>query len=136
MKNTGAQELEGAVDVTHMDIQNQIDQALPAPGVELAHPRVLAVQAVADDRVVFVDEWKKALQVADIELPVGVHKQGELSGCRREATYQGRSIAQIGGMSDETDTRIGFGKRGNNGSRAIRTAIVDNQHFGIYAPRA
>ena len=35
-----------------------------------------------------------------------------------------------------SDARIGCGERANNGSCAIRTAIVDNQHFGVHAPRA
>src|ERR1051326_136393 len=43
MQDAGAQELESTVDVAHVDIQYQADQALPAPGVELAHPRILAV---------------------------------------------------------------------------------------------
>src|SRR5947199_6902027 len=114
-----------------MDAYHQADQMFPAPGVELTHPRISSVDAIANHRAVFVDVREKPLQVSYIELPVSIHKQSEVFRRRREAARQGGSIALVGRVSDETDLGVVRGKCGDNRPRPIRAAIVDNKYLNI-----
>ncbi len=119
-----------------MDAQHPANQAFPAPGVEFAHPRVLPVHAIAYDRIVFINEREKPLQVPYVELPIGVHKQGEIFRRGGEATHQGSSIALVSWVSNETDLGVSEGLRGSDCPRTIGTAIVNNQHLEIQPPPA
>src|SRR6266699_1481373 len=130
------QELEGAVHIAHVDAQHPANQAFPAPGVEFAHPRVLPVHAIAYDRIVSINEREKPLQVPYVELPIGVHKQGEVLRRGGEATRQGSSIALVCWVSNETNLGVSKGLGGNNCPRSIGTAIVNNQHLEIQPPPA
>ena len=44
MQKIGAQEFEGAIDIARVYAQDIPDEGVPAPGVEFAHPRVLAIR--------------------------------------------------------------------------------------------
>jgi hypothetical protein len=119
-----------------MDAQHPANQAFPAPGVEFAHPRVLPVHAIAYDRIVSINEREKLLQVPYVELPIGVHKQGEVLRRGGEATRQGSSIALVSWVSNETNLGVSEELRGNDCSRSIGTTIVNNQHLEIQPPPA
>ena len=70
MQKIGAQEFKGTVDVARVYAQDIPGEVVPAPGIEFAHPRVLAVQAIADHRVTFINKMQERGQFTNIELPV------------------------------------------------------------------
>src|SRR6266516_5268909 len=119
MQKIGAQEFEGAIDIARVYAQNIPDEDVPAPGVEFAHPRVLAIEAIANDRVVFVDEEQQAGQVTNIELPIGVHKKRQLFRRGGEAIYQRRAIALIALMCNQPDTWLGLHNGRDDGPGTI-----------------
>ena len=117
-----------------MDTEHPADQQLPSPGVEFAHPRVLAIYAIANDRIVAIDEEEERSQVTDVELPIGIHKKGEFFGRRCKSTHQGRAIALIDEMGDETNPGVSSCERSKNRSCLIRAAIVDDNDLKIHLP--
>src|SRR5450759_1286158 len=127
----GAQELERAVDIAHTDAQDQAHEHLPAPGVELAHPGVLPIYTVPDDRVVFIDEVKKLEEVANIELTIRVHKKGQIFGRGGKAIHQRRAVSLIDRVRDHPHARVGLRDRLNDLPGTVAAAIIDNNHFKI-----
>src|SRR5207247_142182 len=105
-EEVGVQEFKRAIYVSHVDTKHPADQQLPSPGVEFTHPGVLAIYAIANDRIVAIDEEEERSQVTDVKLPIGIHKKGELLGRRCKTTHEGRAIALIDGMDDETNPGV------------------------------
>src|SRR5260370_9574849 len=133
-EEVGVQELKRAIYVSHVNAKHPADQQLPSPGIEFAHPGVLAIYAIANDRIVAIDEEEERSQVTDVKLPIGIHKKGEFPGLLRTSTHQGGTIALIDGMGDETNPRVSSCERSQNRSCLIRAAIVADNDLKIHLP--
>src|SRR6266700_4991219 len=128
------QEFKSTVDITHMPTQDKSDHLLPAPGIEFAHPGILTVDTIADDRIVLIDERQERFQITNVELPIRVHKKGEFFVGSTKATDQSSSVALIDFMCDETNAGISRSNRGDNGPGLIRTAIVEHNDLEVLHP--
>src|SRR3989440_12848401 len=69
-EEVGVQELKRAINVSHVDTKHPADQQLPSPGVEFTHPGVLAIYAIANERIVVIDEEEERSQVTEIEMSI------------------------------------------------------------------
>src|SRR5450755_1522217 len=134
VEELGAEEFKGTIHVSHMDTKHPTDEQMPTPRVEFAQPRVLTIDAIANDRIVAIDKEEEGAQVMDVELSIGIHKKREFLGRRCKAAHQGCAIALVDGMGDETNTRITSRERSNNCFGLVCAAIVDDDAFKIYCP--
>src|SRR2546425_10174050 len=114
--------------------QDESDQLFPAPGVELAYPGILAIYAVADDRIVLINEGEKPFQITNVELSIGVHKKAEFLACSAKAAYQGCPVALVDFMGDETDPCVSLSNGGYNAPRLVRAAIIDHNDLKVLHP--
>src|SRR5947208_11429460 len=71
-------EFERTIYIAHRQFKHQPDQHLPAPGIELAYPCILSVDAIAQHGITLLDERKEALKIINIKLPIEVHKEDKL----------------------------------------------------------
>src|SRR6266702_8083294 len=70
------QKFKGTIEITHLDSECQANDHFPAPGVEFAHPGILAIQTIANNRIILINGTKQKRQITNIELPVRIHKEG------------------------------------------------------------
>src|SRR5260370_42643082 len=133
-EEVSAEELKRAVDISHVYIKNESHQFFPAPGVQFPHPGILAVDTIPYHGPELFNEREKANQVTDVELPVGVHKEGELFGYRLEAGYQGRAVPPVDRAVDQAYAWIVGLQLLDNFSRAVFAPIVDHYYFEISHP--
>src|SRR6266566_6748457 len=105
----GVIELESTIHIAHVNPKNDTYQHLPAPGVEFAHPGILAIDTVSQHGIILLQQGKKSLQVADIELPIGVHKKEQIFAGSAEAAHQGRAISFVDRVMYDTHARIDIG---------------------------
>src|SRR5258708_35572283 len=92
LEKIGAQELERAVDIAHAHAQGQSDNQPPAPGIELAHPGILALYAITNHSIVRIDHGDEALQFSDIKLAIRIHTKSQIVRGSGKAIGQGRAI--------------------------------------------
>src|SRR5260370_39109382 len=83
LEKIGAQELERAVDIANAHAQGQSDTQPPAPGIELAHPGILALYPISSHSIVRIDQVVEALQIANIKLAIRVHEKCQIVRGRR-----------------------------------------------------
>src|SRR6266581_1107106 len=68
-------ELKGTIYIAYTQTKNKTYQHFPAPGIELAHPRILAINAIPQYRIVLVNEREETLQIMYIKLTIRIHKK-------------------------------------------------------------
>src|SRR6266567_2491331 len=102
LEKIGAQELERAVDIAHAHAQGQPDNELPAPGIEFAHPGILALYAIPNHGIVRIDQGEEALQFAYIKLAIRIHKERQHFRGSGKAIGQCRAIALIACVREYT----------------------------------
>src|SRR5579884_3711090 len=132
----GGIELEGAIDIAHAQPENQAHQHLPAPGVQLAYPRILTMNTVSQYGVIFLNESKEAFQVTNIKLPVRIHEEnkGLIAAHRLKTAHQRRSIPLIDSVVQQAHTPITDGNLLHNRLRAVLAPIVNHNDLEIQPP--
>src|SRR6266699_4099677 len=106
LEKIGAQELERAVNIAHAHAQGQPDNELPAPGIELAHPGILALHPIPNHRIERIDQGEEALQLAYIKLAIRIHKDRQLFRGSGKTIGQCRAIALITCVRAYTDAPV------------------------------
>src|SRR5258706_12495968 len=134
IKEPGPVELKGAIYVTHTQAKYQAHQHFPPPGIEFAQPCILAVYAITQYRVIFINERKETLQVGNVKLSIGVHKKGQIFGDHLKTTHQGSAVALIVGVIDKTHARVCDSNLFNNATCAISTAVINDNNLEIFQP--
>jgi hypothetical protein len=129
LEKIGAQELERAVDIAHA--QDQPDNELPTPGIELAHPGILALYAITNHSIVRIDQGEKALQFAYIKLAIRIHKKCQIVRGSGKAIGQGRSITLIMFVREHTDAPVQPMQGGEDSPGVICAAIIDYDHLKV-----
>src|SRR6266567_29813 len=133
-KESRAIELEGTIYVTHAQAEDEHYQHLPAPRVEFTHPGILAPNTIPQHSIVSIDQREEALQIVNIKLAIGIHKEGQFLRNRSKTTDQGRAVALILGVVNQADARIIGDKRLDNFARPVFTTIVNDNNLKILCP--
>src|SRR5579859_4077007 len=91
-------ELEGTIDITHIDTEDHTYQYFPTPGIDFTHPGILAINTIAQHSIIFINKREEALKIIDIKLSIGIHEKSQIFGNRLKAANQGRAIALVNRM--------------------------------------
>src|SRR5579875_326018 len=134
MEKLGRIELECAIYISHVNTEDHTDQYFPAPGVQLAHPRILALHTVPQDSIIFFKQWEETLQIMDVKLPIRIHEKDQVLRNRFKATHQSSAIALIDGVVYHFKAGLSPGDSIEDDACTILAAIVDNNHFEILHP--
>jgi hypothetical protein len=126
-----AKELERAVDVTEMDAKKDPHADIERLGEYPAMHGVAAFHPKSGDDVIVSGKWRQKLNIADIELAIGIHEHHEIAAGSLESTPECRAIATVLGVSDELHPRIPPRDRFDERSRAITAAVVDNDDLEL-----
>src|SRR5258708_8683137 len=130
----GAEQLERAIHIADRDAQEQAHQLLPAPGVETAHPCVLAIYAIAPHRVVLAHQRQEACELADVELPIGVHEKDQIVASGLEPRDERRAVPAVDVMCNRADAAVARRERIEGFARPVGAAIVDNHYLELQLP--
>src|SRR5438876_3380790 len=105
-KEICTEELKCTIDIACLNTKDEADQLFPAPGIELPHPGVLAIDTVAQHRTILFNEREKPGQIANIKLSIRVHKESQFFSDRLKTRYQGRAISLVPMVIDKADTLV------------------------------
>src|SRR5579883_2039380 len=130
----GRIQLECTIHVTHVDPKNHAHQYFPAPGVQLAHPRILAVHAVPQDSIIFFKQWEETLQVMDVKLAIRIHEKNQVFANRLKATHQSSAISLIGSMTYHFKAGMRLGDSIQDDACTILAAIIHNYNLKVLHP--
>ena len=123
--HAAVKELECAVHVTHPHVKQTVDEATPRPSVQAAQPGVAAGRPVADDDVEAACVHHQPLQVAHVELQVGVREEDVLHLAAPESGAQGGAVPPVAAVRDEPHRPGGLRADGaHHGRRVVATAVV------------
>src|SRR5260370_6703714 len=131
LEKIGAQELERAVDIAHAHAQGQSDNQPPAPGIELAHPGILALYAITNHSIVRIDQGEEALQFAYIKLAIRIHKKCQIVRGSGKAIGQGRAITLIAFVREYADAPVQLMQGREDSPGVICAAIIDHDHLKV-----
>jgi hypothetical protein len=124
-------ELERTINVTDPHSEQQTDELGPAPGIYLSEEVVLAVQTVATDNIILLNQREQRGHFRDIELAVAIGVEDKLPRCGPEAGLQGRTVAEIGGMVHDFYSFVSCGDFVGNAARSIGTSVVDDNYLKV-----
>src|SRR6516164_2952087 len=129
VEKAGRIEFEGAIDISHVDAKNHANQYFPAPGVDLSHPCILAINTISQHRIIFFNQWEKVLKVADIKLSIRIHKKDQIFSNGFKATNQCRTVSLVHGMANDFQASMSCGNGIKNRAGMILASIINYEDF-------
>jgi hypothetical protein len=124
-------ELEGTINVTNPHSEQQTDEFSPAPGIYSSDEVVLAVETVATDNIILLNQGEQRRHFCDIELAVTIGVEDKLPGGGPETGLQGSTIAEMGGMVHDFYPFVLGGDFIGNAAGGIGTSIVNNNYLKV-----
>ena len=92
------------------------------------------MNSIAQYPVKFANQGEKTLQVMDIELAVGVHKKGQVFGDSLKAAHEGRAVAPIHWVMNDSQAGMYFRNGIQNDACAVPAAVIDDDDFEVLHP--
>jgi hypothetical protein len=124
-------ELEGAINVTDPHSEQQADEPSPAPGIHFSNDVVLAVESVATDDIILLNQGEQRRHFSDIELAVTIGVEDKILGGGPEAGLQGCAIAEISGMVHDFYPFVSGGDFIGNAAGGVGASVVNNNYLKV-----
>ena len=129
LEHVGPEDLEAAVDIAQVHLEEQLDHLVEAGADDIAIHRIVALDPVAGHNIIPLDIRRQARDVVDIKLAIRVHKHQIVAGSGGEAGGQRRAIAAVLGVVLRADVRVLGGQLVHDFRRAVMAAIVHRNDF-------
>ncbi len=126
-QSVAAKHLQGAVHVADAGAQQRSRQQVVASRQKATQPGVLPVLAPAHGHASAGGQGEEPRQVGEEELTIGIGEGDGVIARRLEPGAQGRAIAAVDGVSQQTHGRPLGPQSLDQGRRPIATAVIDDQ---------
>jgi hypothetical protein len=125
-------QLEGTINITNPHPKQQADELGPAPGINLSDEVVLAVETVATDNIILLNQRQQRGHFCDIELAVTISVEDKPLRGGPEARLQRCAVAEIGGMVHDSYSFVLGGDFVGNAARGIGTSVVNDNYLKVH----
>ena len=129
MEKAGRIEFEGAINISYIDSENHTDQYFPTPGIDLTHPRILAINTIPQHGIIFFNQREEALKVVDIKLSISIHEKDQIFSDCFKATNKGRTISPVYRMVNDVQAWMSCGNSIKDCAGVILASVINYDDF-------
>jgi len=123
------EELEGTVDILHIQAEYAVQRQAPGLRICAAHPRVLSGRAIAGDDVILAHPGHQADDFLGIELQICIGEEDQVPLCGPEPGPQRGAIALVRSMTNQPNPDVRVGS--NRCCSPIHRAIIYDDHLPV-----
>jgi hypothetical protein len=134
-KGCSRDELEGAVEITHPDVEQETHQPAEQSGIERPQHGVASPDPEAAHDAVRAGQGKQAVEVVDVELPVAVHVEDVRLARRLESRAQRGAVAPVLRMVPRPQAGKPGGETVQDLAGPIAAAVVDDDDLVVETAR-
>ena len=133
LEHRAVEDLEGAVDVAHRQIEEPAHEGAPDRGDHPPQPRVAPRRAIARDDLVVAGVLEQPADLGEVELEIGVAEEDELAPRRLEARAQRRAVAEILRVMDRAHPLVAPTPAVEQLAARVGGAVVDDHDLEVDA---
>jgi hypothetical protein len=131
LEHRAVEDLEGAVDVAHRQIEEHAYEPSPRRRDHAPQPRIAAGRAVPDHDLERPGMLEQMSDLGEIELEIGVAEEDELAAGGLESRAKSRAIAEILRMMHRAHPRIAPAPGFENDPALVGGPVVDDHDLEI-----
>ncbi len=131
VKDFPSVELEGAVDVFDLEVEQCSAQGIEDPRKCISICLVSSLDLVSRDNICFLDQREELLEFSDVELKVAICVEDKILCGGTESRAQCYPVSLIPWMMDDSYTFISARQVISNGPGAVSTTVVDNDDLVV-----